>query len=324
MIRSPLVRSLLVPLALLTLPLQAQEKAARPKSPRDPEAILRGLGQGIEALQAIGAHDEAERVARIARELKQKLAGDPDREHAAGKQQLEIMRVAQAALREAERHDALELLERAMHVRELALEGRQTPDVKSPDRASIAKVLALAAELYQDWNKPDRAELVAKLARTFAGKAEAAGSEHRQHAEHSHQSGKQELETFVIGIKELAGAGWEKGAHELELALHAHKLMLAQRTDEEAQKALAQAPPAAAQAKWLATAAELAQRAGRIEHAGRLAKASQRMQLAGKERPAPARRAPDEIGALAEDLRRMQEQLAALQARLEKLMRQPR
>jgi hypothetical protein len=323
MIRSPLVRSLLVPLALLTLPLQAQEKAARPKSPRDPEAILRGLGQGIEALQALGAHDEAERVARIARELKQKLAGEQNREDAAGKQQLEVMRVAQAALREAERHDALELLERAMHVRELALEGRKAPDVKSPDRASIAKVLALAAELYQDWNKPDRAEMVAKLARTFAGKADVAGGEH-DHVEHSHQSGKQELETFVIGVKELAGAGWEKGAHELELALHAHKLRLAQLTDDEAQKALAQAPPAAAQARWLAMAAELAQRAGRNDHAGRLAKASQRIQLAAKESPARARQAPDEIGALAEDLRRMQAQLAELQARLEKLVRQPR
>ncbi len=241
MIRSPLVRSLLVPLALLTLPLQAQEKAAWPKSPRDPEAILRGLGQGIEALQAIGAHDEAERVARIARELKQKIASERER-------------------------------------------------AEERERA--------AAE-----------ERAAKEARVA----------------HSHELDKQELELLAIGVKELANAGWEKGAHELELALHAGKLSLAQRTDDEARRIIAQAPPREAQAKWLATAAELAHRANRSDRAEVLEKASKHWLATARATPARKQEPhADEIGALAEDLRRMQAQLAALQARLDKLMRQPR
>ncbi len=88
--------------------------------------------------------------------------------------QVEVMRVALHALREANRQDAMELMERAIRAREVTLEGRQDEEARAirergPNRGQLAELLTMASNQWREYNNQDKAEVVGRLAREFAG-----------------------------------------------------------------------------------------------------------------------------------------------------------
>jgi dTMP kinase len=207
---------------------QRQEQAAKgrqePEGKRPPpekaEGILRGLTQGIEALNALGRHEEAKHLAEIAGEVKEKLARQHEgaaRQHPeieAATRQLEVMRVAKKALAEAEKHDAIELLERAIRAREVSLEGRKDEEAarireRAPTRGQQAELLAMAAQLYKEWNMPDRAGMVAEMSQALAGQ-----ERERAQAREREQGGP-EVAELEQRVRELA-AQLEKLSRQLE------------------------------------------------------------------------------------------------------------
>jgi hypothetical protein len=198
-----------------------QQEGKRPQ-PDEAEGILRGLMNGIEALNALGRHDEAQHLGEIAADVKQRVArqrdGETKKAHPeieAAKRQLEVMRVAKKALAEAEKHDALELLERAMHARELAIEGRKDEEARAiqeraPTRGQQAELLAMAAQLYEEWNMPDRAGMVAEMSRALAGQ-----ERERAQARERERQGRPEVAELEQRVRELA-AQLEKLSRQLE------------------------------------------------------------------------------------------------------------
>lgn len=90
-------------------------------------------------------------------------------ERQVAQEQLEIMRMAMPALREAGRMDAADLLEHAIHARELGLEGRRDGEARhirqtAPELAQQVEILALASRLWREFGNMDKAEAVGGLA----------------------------------------------------------------------------------------------------------------------------------------------------------------
>jgi hypothetical protein len=88
---------------------------------------------------------------------------------------MEIMRLAMPALREAERRDAVEMLERAIHARELMLAGRDDDEAhqireRAPSRGQLAEILRMASGLWKEFDNEDKSEIVGRLAAEFAGR----------------------------------------------------------------------------------------------------------------------------------------------------------
>ena len=144
--------------------------------------VLEGLERGMVALRELGRHEELAALERVAHDVRQELQGRRDRpqrerqrahrsenEREVAQHQLEIMRMAMPALREGERKDAAELLERAIYARELALEGRRDDEARriretAPNRGQQAEILGLASRLWAEFGHEERARAVGELA----------------------------------------------------------------------------------------------------------------------------------------------------------------
>ncbi len=144
--------------------------------------VLEGLERGMGALRELGRHEELEALERVAHDVRQELQGrrehpqrDRQRAHRSenerevAQHQLEIMRMAMPALREGERRDAAELLEHAIHARELALEGRRDDEARhiretAPNRGQLSEILGLASRLWGEFGHEERAHAVGELA----------------------------------------------------------------------------------------------------------------------------------------------------------------
>lgn len=144
--------------------------------------VLEGLEHGMAALRELDRHEELQALERIAHGVRRELEGRQDRpqrererahrgenEREMAMHQLEILRMAMPALREGERRDAADLLERAIHVRELALEGvrnEKAQEVRksAPNRAQLAEILGLSSRLWREFGHKERAQAVGKLA----------------------------------------------------------------------------------------------------------------------------------------------------------------
>jgi len=121
----------------------------------------------------------------------QKVRGRPvDPEHGLEglRERLTVLRLAMPALREGERRDAAEMLERALHTAELLLEERQDEEAQriyrnTPSLIELSKLLHLSARLWLKYERPENAEKVAHLSRYYRlraeGAEEAAGGEKR-------------------------------------------------------------------------------------------------------------------------------------------------
>ncbi len=90
----------------------------------------------------------------------------------------EIMQMARPALREGERKDALETLDRGLHTARVILADREDEEAReiierTPPLAELSEVLDMAADLWVKFGDRKKAHMVAALARFYAERAQA-------------------------------------------------------------------------------------------------------------------------------------------------------
>ena len=88
--------------------------------------------------------------------------------------QLEVMRMALPALKEAERWDAVELLTLAIRAREMMLERRNDEEAnrireRAPNRERLVDILSMAAKLWREFGNAEKSAVVGQLAEQLSG-----------------------------------------------------------------------------------------------------------------------------------------------------------
>ena len=88
--------------------------------------------------------------------------------------QLEVMRMALPALKEAERGDAVELLTLAVRAREMMLERRNDEEAhrvreRAPNREQLVDILSMAAKLWRELGNAEKSAVVEQLAEQLSG-----------------------------------------------------------------------------------------------------------------------------------------------------------
>jgi len=244
---------------LLAVPAAAQlenmEAEQEPSTDKRLASLIERLEIGMSALEELERRDALEIVKRIVNELReeqergrQRPAQDENDEVKTVRRRLKVMRTAVDAFLEANRRDAAELVEHAMHARELALDGRRDEEANriretAPNRGQLAETLGAAAKLYRKWNMPERAETLAELAETCAKQWK-----RQQHAERERESGEglDSLATRVEIIRyaraAFAEAGDERNSKVLEGVVHYGELALEGANDEQLSKAAEAVP----------------------------------------------------------------------------------
>ncbi len=254
----------------LLLPSQAVAQSERARGEREGrgenriEELIERLEIGMSALEELNRHDALEIVQRIANELRQEHARGGHRarqeendEVRTVRRRLRVMRTAVDAFLEADRHDAADLVERAMHARELSLEGRRDSEANeirqaAPNRGQLAETLGAAAQLYKKWNKPERAAALAELAETYAKQwrrqQQGAGQNREEERENESGSG-QGLDSLATRIEIIryaraafAEVGNERNAKALEGAILYGELALEGVTGERLTEAAGAVP----------------------------------------------------------------------------------
>ena len=226
----------LLALALLGLLLPGPGAFAR-ETPPDQERLAKivkrlermadGFAEAIAAARARAPH-EGSRGDRGEREIAER--------------QIEALRLAVPALREGERRDAAELVELAIHARELALEGRRDREARAisergPDREQIIELLVLAEDLYREFGMKERAATVSSMTEELWPK--------RRRARHSRERGERrrghereqaihDLEVMRIARHALLEADRHDAADLLQRAIRAREVTLEGREDREA------------------------------------------------------------------------------------------
>lgn len=97
----------------------------------------------------------------------------PNSEREVALHQLEVMRMALLALKEANRVDVAELLTLAIRSREVMLEGRRDEEAqrirqRAPNREQLAEILSMAAKLWREFGKAEKGAVVGQLAEQLA------------------------------------------------------------------------------------------------------------------------------------------------------------
>ncbi|HUT88915.1 MAG TPA: M56 family metallopeptidase [Thermoguttaceae bacterium] len=116
------------------------------------------------------SQEEGDRPVAARRDRQRPERGErPGGEREFLRHQIEVLRLAMNALREAERGDAVELVERAIRAAEVTLEGRRDDEARqirehAPPPPELAEILGMAADLWRKFDKPEKAEEVARLA----------------------------------------------------------------------------------------------------------------------------------------------------------------
>ena len=143
-----------------------------------------GLMVAARVLRERGQLERSAMVEELARQLagqgrNERSAAPRTEENAeirAARRQVELMRLGLRALAAAERDDAADLLERAIVVREMAIEGRRDEAAakmreSAPNRGNQAELLMLASRILAERGQEDRAEMVMEYAQQLAGQA---------------------------------------------------------------------------------------------------------------------------------------------------------
>ncbi len=114
--------------------------------------------------------------------------------------QLEVMRMALPALKEAERGDAVELLTLAIRAREMMLERRDDEDAqlvreRAPNREQLIDILSMAAKLWREFGNAEKSAVIGQLAEQLSG------AERRQVREREEREVQREREVRREGRK---------------------------------------------------------------------------------------------------------------------------
>ena len=165
---------------------------------RDPnlEEILDGLERGMVALEQLDRDRELDMLRRVADEVRREMRGArgerarrsgnedrPRRERDRRRERprpdgnvenrIEVMRLALPALLEADRRDAAELIERAIHALEMDAHRRRDEEAamirnNAPSLGNQVELLQMASRLWREFGHPDRAVSVGELAEQLA------------------------------------------------------------------------------------------------------------------------------------------------------------
>lgn len=249
--------------------------------PKRRRAILRGLGQGIEALEALGRKDAAGHLRRIRDELKRGEPHPRAREQAHGEREvvegwIELMGYAVKVLAKAEKPDWAHIVEHGKHALELTLAGKRDERAmrvrkSAPPRESQAHGLLLAAEILRDHGDKRHAELMADLGRSWQKQAQKRrGRVERDDEEREHvdlDSLEQRVRILVAALPALREGERRKAAAVLERAIRTGRVLLADREDDEAREILEETPPLGEITEVLRLAAELWEKYGREDKA---------------------------------------------------------
>ncbi len=161
-----------------------EARAIRKRAPKR-EQLVKLLGAATELWQKFGKPDKAEAVAKFARQLRSRERRGDERpqersregrgEREVALHELEIMRMAMPALLEAGRKDTAELLELAIRLREIGLEGGADEEAlairrKAPNLGQQVEILSYASRLWREFGNHDKAEAVGGLAEEMLGR----------------------------------------------------------------------------------------------------------------------------------------------------------
>jgi hypothetical protein len=296
--------------------------------------ILEGLEHGLVALERLGLREEHDRLQRVANDIRGELrfhrrrGGRDLRERTelqVVESQIGALKLALPALREAERRDAAEMVERAIEARKMVLEGRRDEEIRwirehAPGREQIVELLVLAERIYREFGMNERAAELSRMTEELwpgrdrpRERPRAGPNEEAIHA----------LEVMRMGMAALEEAGRHDSAELLERAIRAREVQLEGRRDREAAEIREQAPTLGQQIELLAYAAELWQEFGHERKAEVISELVERMRSM---RPGDLRRGRGEPrrDALLPRVERLERRLAELERDLEEIRAQIR
>ncbi len=249
--------------------------------------VLRGLGQGIRALEMLGKKEEAARLRRIYEGVRERMEhaadrheADPRREKRTERQVvegwIELMGYGVKVLVKAGKDDLAHLLEHGKHAMELALAGKHDERSnrirkEAPSRSALGECLLVAAEILSDHGDERHAKLMADLGRQWRQKKRG-----KERVDGRKQLDLDNLEHRIAILKMALPAlreGERKEATKIvERALSTGRVLLAEREDDEAREILEQTPPLGHLAEVLHLASDLWMKFG-DEHKARVVRA---------------------------------------------------
>jgi hypothetical protein len=151
---------------------QAAELEGRMRGGDPAREALHHVELALVAARRAGLDDAAHDLERVAERLRHAMREQrraPDTDFV--RRNIDTLRLAREAFAETGRRDAADVIERAIHAFELALEGKEGALAKAPGDGDLAELLARAADVWRERKAPDRAERVQELAGLFARRA---------------------------------------------------------------------------------------------------------------------------------------------------------
>ena len=305
-------------------PATAQERSEKQQHLME---TLEQLEHGMAALERLGRLEEMEMLQRVANDVRRDLDRERPAEGRRANRELEIvamqieaLELSLPALREGERMEAVEMVERAIQAREMMLEGRRDREARmvrehAPNRGQIRELMGLSIELYQEFGMHDRAENLAGLMRELwpvrdrDARRRVRGGRHHEAAVH-------QVEVMRMALPALLEAGKHDAADLLERAVRAREVVLEGRADEEAHAIRERSPSLGQQVELLQFSAGLWREFGHEEKAQVISELAQRMWA---DRPREGERDRPEANPLERRVNTLEEQLAELLRTLDAL-----
>jgi hypothetical protein len=247
--------------------------------------------------QAQHPHDSRareERITKLDRRVQETLvqyrqwSGEaPDRRRAElqiVEGQVGALQLALPALRETERRDAIELVERAIEARKTMLEGPRDEEAgrireRAPGREQIMEILVLAERIYRELDMQDRAEKLSRMTEELWPRRERA---RRQARPGPNEEAIHEVEVMRMAVAALEEAQRHDSAELLHRAIRAREVQLEGRRDREAVQIREEAPTQGQQIELLAHAADLWQEFGHEEKAKVVGELAERLRSSGR------------------------------------------
>jgi hypothetical protein len=246
--------------------------------------ILEGLEHGLVALEHLGLREEHDHLRMVADDVRGELRflrrrggaeRGPRTELQVAESQIGALELALPALREAERRDATEMIERAIAARQAALDRARDPETRrererSVNREQIVEILVMAEHIYREFGMNERADLLSRQTEELWPRRDrervrerdrerdpdrAPDRERPQDARR--EAAVRDLEIMHLGLAALKEADRHDSAELLHRAIRAREVRLEGRRDREAIEIHEHAPTLGQQIELLAYAAEL-------------------------------------------------------------------
>lgn len=258
------------------------------------EEILHGLEYGMEALEKLGRREELHMLARVAEEVRAEMTGGRKErrptEKEIGLQQIETMRLAMKAVLEAGRKDTAEILEHAIHARELAMEGRRDEEAmgirkSAPELGVQVEILMYAADLWNEFGHEEKAAIVRELSEVFRKKLERQrkGSERERGGEEG-ELARHQIEVMESALHVLREAEKEDAAYILKRAIQTRIVNVQGLKGGEADIVRERTPPLEHQVEVLGLASRLCREWGMEEKAHAIGSLAEQMWAGRKEK----------------------------------------